>query len=228
MLSKNALEIVNGVRSGDAIGGPSKMATIVAESIAVHHQVVPEDLIRRYYDWWNADAFDTGPTFALVFGNVKSGMDHAAAVHKAHEDLGGQSSGCAPAQRIGSLAACDAIPNARLSEQARLEASLTHFDADAGAASAVVAIVTRLLMRCCDQEEVDAYMEQHEREAWSLVAQTSIGNGGTGYEAVHLAWDCLWSEQPSMQLCERISSANNYAGPILGAFLASQRLREMA
>ncbi len=97
MLSKAAFEIVNGIRSGDAIGGPSKMATIVAESIAVHHQIVPEDLIRRYYDWWSSDAFDTGPTFALVFGNVKSGMDHAAAVHKAHADLGGQSSGCAPA-----------------------------------------------------------------------------------------------------------------------------------
>ena len=64
MLSKAALEIVNGIRSGDAIGGPSKMATIVAKSIAQHHQIVPEDLIRRYNDWWSADAFDTGPTFA--------------------------------------------------------------------------------------------------------------------------------------------------------------------
>jgi ADP-ribosylglycohydrolase len=204
------------------------MAAIVADSIAVHRQVDVKDLVCRYSHWWRSGAFDTGPTFALVFGNIACGLSHDASVLKAHEDLSEQSAGCAPAQRIASIAACHSIPDARLGQQARLEASITHFDPDAGSAAAIVTYLTRLLLRGYSIAEINSYMEWREPSGWANVKKAPLGSGGTGYEAVKTAWHCLLVDEVPMQLCERLSGVNNYAGPILGAFMAAQRWRAAA
>lgn len=221
MINDKLARILNGINRGDAIGGPSLMAKIISESLTQKRQIDPDDLVERYTDYSVRDAFDTGPTFALVFSRVQRGQKHTDAVRKAHEALGGKSSGCAPAQRIGCLAACSYVPDVQLGKQARLEASLTHFDPDAGHASAITVWITRLLLRRYDAYDIDRHLERYEEWAWKRVTKATVGDGGAGFDAVRTAWHCFLKSDDPLSMAAEISGHKNYAGPIVGAFLGA-------
>jgi len=175
-------------------------------------------------DWSSTSAFDTGPTFALVFGYIRDGIDPDKAPRLAHRDLGGNTAGCGPAQRILPLAACHFVPTTKLAEQARLDAAITHYDSLAGDASAICVLITRLLIEGCDLSEIDHYLQTNEKPTWSAVNRANIGESGTGLDVARTAWHCLSKASNPMQEAIGISGDNNYVAPIVGAFLAAQRL----
>ena len=59
--------IIDGIKIGDQIGGPYKLAKIFSKSLKLNNGFNEDDLRLRYLDWWKSNAFDTGPTFASVF-----------------------------------------------------------------------------------------------------------------------------------------------------------------
>ena len=66
--------ILDGIREGDKNGGPTELAKILTKSLIESNGFNKKDLIRRYLNWWNTDAFDTGPTFAMVFQKISQGI----------------------------------------------------------------------------------------------------------------------------------------------------------
>ena len=107
MITK-AIEI--GFQSGDKNGGPTELAKILTNSLIACNSFNQSDLIKRYYHWWNTDAFDTGPTFAMVFQKVSQGISIEDASIQVHKQLNGITAGCGPAHRIAPLAGFKDIP----------------------------------------------------------------------------------------------------------------------
>ncbi|MBO6518549.1 MAG: ADP-ribosylglycohydrolase family protein [Rhodospirillales bacterium] len=200
------------------------MATIVANSLAEKRTIDKSDLVARYTRWASNNAFDTGPTFALVFGLIKEGLDSSRATKAAHEKLGNKSAGCAPAQRITPLAACSYVPTSRLSQLARDEAAITHYDKAAGDASAIVTLICRYLLCGWSVEEIDAALNRVEPNAWLAVNQASIGPSGLSNDTVRTAWFCLTNTDDPLSHATNLAGEQNYAPPIVGAFLAAQEI----
>ena len=102
--------ILAGISRGDGIGGPAALAGILHQSLLDCRCLDVSDLAHRYLSWWRDGAFDTGPTFALVFQRVDTGLSVEEAVKEVDQLLGGETAGCGPAQRIAPLAACASRP----------------------------------------------------------------------------------------------------------------------
>ena len=90
------------------------MAKILTNSLIACNGFNKKDLTRRYYDWWSTDAFDTGPTFAMVFHKVSQGITIENAVTQVNKQLNGFTAGCGPAHRIAPLAAFKTISTMHL------------------------------------------------------------------------------------------------------------------
>ena len=56
-----ALGVLPGLAAGDQNGGPIRMALRLAESLAERRGFDPDDVMRRYMEWYREGAFDTGP-----------------------------------------------------------------------------------------------------------------------------------------------------------------------
>jgi len=217
-------KIIEGISLGDSIGGPTKMASIVAASISNQRTIDVPDLVARYTDWTRSGAFDTGPTFALVFALIKQSVTPNDAARIAHEKLGGRSAGCAPAQRIAPLSACTYVPTLELSQLARTEAAITHYDPMAGNASAIVSLICRFLLCGWLTEDIDAELNRLEPSAWLAINKASIGPGGLSNDAVRTAWFCLAKADDPLAHATDLAGDLNYAPPIVGAFLAAQKI----
>ena len=102
--------ILEGVKKGDQIGGPYELSKILAKSLEANDGFDKDDLTKRYLEWWKADAFDTGPTYASVFTNILKGYDHEKAVLKTHQDFDENTAGCGPVYRCMPLAGFTKIP----------------------------------------------------------------------------------------------------------------------
>ena len=72
--------ILDGIREGDKNGGPTELAKILTSSLIESNGFNKNDLIKRYYQWFNTGAFDTGPTFEMVFQKVSQGVSIENAV----------------------------------------------------------------------------------------------------------------------------------------------------
>ena len=138
--------ILDGIKMGDQIGGPSELAKIFTESLKINNGFNEKDLTTRYLDWWKKCAFDTGPTYASVFNKIEKGMDPKVAVKKVHEEFGHNTAGCGPAHRATPLAGMLNISTNQLITLARKEAKITHYDDDAGNGSAIVIMLCRYLL----------------------------------------------------------------------------------
>ena len=77
-----------GIEEGDQIGGPYELAKILLRSLELNNGFTEDDLRKSYLDWWKADAFDTGPTYASVFTKIEKGMEPEVAVKKVHQEFG--------------------------------------------------------------------------------------------------------------------------------------------
>ena len=124
--------ILKGYIDGDKNGGPTELAKILSKSLITCNGFNKNDLVKRYYHWWKTDAFDTGPTFAMVFQKVSQGINVDESSIQVNKELNGATAGCGPAHRIAPLAAFKKIPTNKLIDYARQEARITHYHADAG------------------------------------------------------------------------------------------------
>ena len=73
--------ILKGYIDGDKNGGPTELAKILSKSLITSNGFNKNDLVKRYYHWWKTDAFDTGPTFAMVFQKVSQGINAVSYTH---------------------------------------------------------------------------------------------------------------------------------------------------
>ena len=206
---------------GDQIGGPTELARIVQYSLSARRRLDASDLAQRYLNWWQNGAFDTGPTFALVFGRVAKGMSITQAVEEVDKQLGGQTAGCGPAQRISPLAACAFIPTAQIANAAREEARITHYHPHAGDAAAIVALLCRRLFEGNKWMQAKDYVSQDEPEAWTAIQGASLSDGGYAFDVVRTAIHFLDGED-ALPMAAKFSGSQNYCPVIVGAIDAAR------
>jgi ADP-ribosylglycohydrolase len=146
-----------GLAYGDRIGGPVRMACIVAESLVACRAFDPADLLARYLAWWQREGFDTGPTAAGVFSRLSQGWALEAAVQVVDRQAGGKTAGVNPAHRSAPLALAAFLPDEALAEAAQVEARLTHAHPLAGDVAAAVVRLCRALIRDMPWEDALAW-----------------------------------------------------------------------
>lgn len=216
-ISMNAAEsILAGINRGDGIGGPAALAEILHQSLSDCRCLDVDDLACHYLSWWRDDAFDTGPTFSLVFQRVDAGLSVKEAVKEVDQLLGGQTAGCGPAQRIAPLAACVTIPTSKIAAAARAEASITHQHPHAGDAAAVVALLCRHLIEGCSWEIAKRNVSESEPDAWSAVLGANLSTGGHALDVVRTTIHFLDGDEPLTKALE-FSGDQNYCPVVVGA-----------
>lgn len=207
--------VLFGLAAGDQIGGPIRMALIVAESVHERGQVDHADLQRRYLEWWRAGGFDTGGTAARVFDLADSGLSFDDAALQTDRALAGQTAGCNPAHRSAPLAMCAAIADDRLAASAIAEAHLTHRHPLAGETAAAVVVLCRLLIRAVPWTDALRLAAQGRcaeiRAALDPDLRQPMSRGGFAPEVLRAAV-CILDEATSFP--QALRRAIEFAGPV--------------
>ena len=211
-----ALGVLLGLAAGDQNGGPIRMALRLAESLAERRGFDPDDVMRRYMEWYREGAFDTGPVALSVFARIAGGQPRAVAVRGVHEANGGLTAGCAPAQRSAPLAMAAFVSDGELARAAREEAALTHFDSLAGDVAAAVVILCRGLIAGLAWPDALARAAAGRAEVTRKALGGSgadvgaIGRGGFAPEALAAAIHFLSQHD---RLVNALEAAQAFAGP---------------
>ena len=215
-------KIIDGIARGDAIGGPTALAEIVAESLIAHSGLEIRDITRRYLGWWQGEAFDTGPTFEWVFQNIDSGMEPATAVSAAHAALGGVSAGCGPVHRNNVIAACPFISTDDLPDAARAEAFITHLDPVAGDAAAVVSLLCRHLLEGTSWSAAMELVAKHPKTqgAFASIMVRPLDPSGFALDVVRAAIHFMGAED-ALKEASAFAGTNNYCPVIVGAMVGA-------
>jgi len=214
MISK-AIEI--GFQRGDKNSGPTELAKILSDSLKACNGFNKSDLIKRYYHWWNTDAFDTGPTFAMVFEKVSKGISIEDASFKVNKQLKGATAGCGPAHRIAPLAGFINIPANQIIDFARQEARITHYHPDAGNCSAVMALLCRYLIEGYSWDESKNFVNQNAelKSTWINIQNANLNKGGYVLDVMHSAFYFL-NEKDALEKSLKFAGPANYCPVIVG------------
>ena len=214
MMTK-AIEI--GFQHGDKNGGPTELAKILSKSLIACNGFNPSDLVKRYYQWWNTDAFDTGPTFAMVFQKVSQGISIEDASIQVHKQLNGITAGCGPAHRIAPLAGFKDIPTNQLIDFARQEAKITHYHPDAGNCSAVMVLLCRYLIESHSWNDSKNLVSQNEelKSTWIKIQNANLNAGGYVLDVMHSAFHFLNTED-ALEKSLKFAGPSNYCPVIVG------------
>jgi ADP-ribosylglycohydrolase len=217
-------QIIDGIANGDAIGGPTALAEVVAESLRTNNGLNTTDITNHYLEWWRGGSFDTGPTFALVFKLIDDRMEPSSAVKAAHDALVGNSAGCGPAHRNSVIAACRSIQTDDVPDAARVEALITHFDPIAGDAAAVVALLCRCLLEGKSWEAAKEFVAEHPKasNAFAEIMERPLDPGGFALDAVRTAIHFMGRED-ALRKASEFAGGANYCPVIVGAFLGALR-----
>jgi len=204
----NLKTILKGFKAGDKNGGPAELAKILSQSLIACDGFNQNDLVKRYYHWWNTDAFDTGPTFAMVFQKVSQGILIEDASIQVNKALNGNTAGCGPAHRIAPLAAFKNIPTNKLVEYARQEARITHYHPDAGNCSGVMLLLCRYLLKGYSWDESKDLVSKNEdvKATWINIQNADFNNGGYVLDVMHSAFHFLDRE-------DALNNSLTFAGP---------------
>jgi hypothetical protein len=215
-------QIIDGIAKGDAIGGPTALAEIVAESLIANNGLDTTDITSRYLEWWRGGSFDTGPTYALVFKLIDDGVEPSVAVKAAHDSLGGNSAGCGPAHRNSVIAACSSISTDDVPDAARAEALITHHDPIAGDAAAVVALLCRCLLEGMTWEAAKEFVGRHPgtSAAFAEIIARPLDPGGFALDAVRAAIGFMDGED-ALERAIEFAGEDNYCPVIVGALLGA-------
>ncbi len=215
--------VIRGLATGDAIGGPTAIASVLALSVldAGHYQ--PDLTADRYLDWWRAEGFDAGAVFALVMSARISGITTEDAVAYAHEMLGGQSAGCNPAHRAPALAVTLDTNLRGLVEAVKADAALTHYDPLAGDVAAAVAVMCRTLIDGVPWQEAKSIAADGRLPDTAAAIAGGDGalptDGGYAPEVLRAAVHFLDAFGPDVGLVEAKAFAGgaNYCPVLVGA-----------
>lgn len=151
--------VLLGLAAGDRIGGPIKMATLLAESLIANSTYDSSDVEKRYIEWWSQDGFDTGIVSEKVFSLVSRGMHRAEAINKVNQELNGMTAGCNPVHRCMHLAMCGHLRDEEISEIAEQESLLTHKHHIAGLVSAASVQLARSLINGAEWSDAVTKLE---------------------------------------------------------------------
>ena len=214
MITK-AIEI--GFQRGDKNGGPTELAKILSKSLIACNGFNQSDLVKRYYQWWNTDAFDTGPTFAMVFQKVSQGISIEDASIQVHKQLNGITAGCGPAHRIAPLAGFKDIPINQLIDFARQEARITHHHPDAGNCSAVMVLLCRYLIEGNSWTVSKELVSQNKemKSTWINIQNAKLNKGGYVLDVMHSAFHFLNTED-ALEKSLKFAGPANYCPVIVG------------
>lgn len=207
--------ILDGIAVGDDIGGPNEIARLLSKSLCEQGRFDPNDIAAKYFDWWENGAFDTGPTFDLVFSHVAKGMTQQDAVKTADKMLSGKSAGCNPAHRIAPLAAFSFIETADIPTVARTEALLTHNHHLSGETASVCALLCRFMIEGNDWAQSKNLTADREPDGWRTVSNAKLSKDGFAPDVVHTALHFLDRENP-IKKSKEFSGPCNYAPVIVG------------
>ena len=209
--------ILNGYVQGDKNGGPTELAKILHKSLLASDGFKISDLVNRYYHWWDTDAFDTGPTFAMVFQKVSRGVSIEEASKEVDKQLNGATAGCGPAHRIAPITGNKNIPTDTLVSIARAEAAITHYHPDAGNCSAIMALLCRYLIEGSTWNESKSIVSQNEdvKTTWIKIDNASLNNGGYVLDVMHSAIYFLDREN-SLENSLSFAGPANYCPVIVG------------
>ena len=209
--------ILNGYLQGDKNGGPTELARILQKSLSTSNGFKKNDLVDRYYHWWKTDAFDTGPTFAMVFQNVSKGIPIEEASKEVDKQLNGATAGCGPAHRIAPIAGYKNIPTDRLVSIAREEAAITHYHPEAGNCSAIMALLCRYLIEGNSWYETKAIVSQNDdvKPTWKKIENANLNNGGYVFDVMNSAIYFLDREN-SLENSLSFAGPANYCPVIVG------------
>ena len=209
--------ILNGFRAGDKNGGPTELAKIISQSLIACDGFNQSDLVKRYYHWWNTDAFDTGPTFAMVFQKVSQGISIDDASIQVNKALNGATAGCGPAHRIAPLAAFKNMLTNKLVDYARQEARITHYHPDAGNCSGVMVLLCRYLLEGYSWEENKNFVKENKQTkvTWNKIETANLNNGGYVLDVMHSAIHFL-DRKDSLKNSLAFAGPANYSPVIVG------------
>ena len=216
----NLKTILKGFKAGDKNGGPAELAKILSQSLIACDGFNQNDLVKRYYHWWNTDAFDTGPTFAMVFQKVSQGIPIEDASIQVNKELNGNTAGCGPAHRIAPLAAFKNIPTNKLVDYAREEARITHYHPDAGNCSGVMALLCRHLFEGHSWNESKDLVSKNEdvKATWINIQNANLNNGGYVLDVMHSAFHFLDGED-ALNNSLRFAGPANYCPVVVGIII---------
>jgi len=145
--------VLLGLAAGDRIGGPTRMATLLGESLIENSTFERNDVGRKYFDWWEIDGLDAGLVNNKVFGLVSDGVPPHVAVNKVDRELRGMTAGCNPVHRNSPIAMSAHIQDDEIPGIAERESLLTHKHHLAGLVSAISLRLIRSLIRGTDWPE---------------------------------------------------------------------------
>jgi len=139
-----------GLAAGDQIGGPIRMALQLSRALLDSDEFNEKNILRHYYGWWREAGFDTGYVANSVFMHMKHGSLNREAVKTVHDKSGGMTGGCNPMHRASPLALLKSACLDDLSDFAKADAKLTHFDPIAGECSRFVVLTCRRILDGAD------------------------------------------------------------------------------
>jgi len=221
--------ILLGLAAGDRNGGPIQMALLLAESLAALHTFDPDDVFRRYLEWWKKDGFDTGPTAEAVFSKVAEGMPIAEAVFMADQEVAGATAGCNPAHRSAPLAMAAFLPMVKLPTLAAQEARLTHCHLLSGDVAAATVLLCRHLVDGASWEKaVLKAAEDRLPETQSALLNPSgrsLNHGGFAPEVLRAAVSFVSAENAfatAMEAAIAFAGPSNYCPVLVGAIAGAR------
>jgi ADP-ribosyl-[dinitrogen reductase] hydrolase len=216
-----------GLLAGDKIGGPSRMALELAESLLARRCFDPQDVITRYKAWNDREGFDTGRVAAMVFRQMDK-MSNEEAVREVEACLEGLTAGCNPAHRSLPLALAPHIDTASLSIVGRKEAALTHHHPIAGSTSVAFLIMVRRLIEGSVKSDLDHFTTDFDREllpGFRAQGAREISSGGYAPDVLHAAIHFAFKSESfseAMDSSVRFAGPDNYC-PVLVGGLAGAR-----
>lgn len=203
-----------GLAAGDYNGGPIRLAIRLAKSLHDRGGFDVSNVGKRYLNWWNKGAFDTGPTTAKVLSLVATGVSFEKATVQVDQKANGMTAGCNPAHRSAVLAMCVNISNEQLADTALAEACLTHRHPLAGDVAAATTRLCRALIRGTPWPEA---LEWAGENRLSETQQALKSNSDEGLSMGGFAPDVLaaaiYFTQSSNSFSEALRRSLDFAGP---------------
>lgn len=222
-----------GLAAGDRNGGPVRMGQRLGASLTACGGLDTADLGARWLDWWNTDAFDTGPVFAAVLSRVAKGESFEQAAQAVDRELGGLTAGVNAAHRAAPLAACFAIPDGALAESARRQARLTHWHPLAGDTAAALVLLCRVLINGRPWREALAWTKRELGQATAGVPLAiAPATDRSGFAPGAFA-SALWFVDRGGDFDEALRASLEFAGPanycpVLVGVIAGARWGDLA
>lgn len=222
-----AHHLLLGLAAGDRIGGPTRMAVVLAESLANCQVFDLENIALRYVTWWKVEGFDTGPTANRAFALLNQGVPLNRASREVDKAMNGMTAGCNAAHRCAPLALCHFIPDddpsdsaaqrhsddVSLSDAARAEARITHYHPLAADTAVAMVRLCRALLTGKEwplARSIAAAGRLPETvAALSPTSEATLSSSGFAPDALEAA---IWFIEQSNNLEEALEHSIAFAG----------------